>query len=336
MSIAAILLISSLMLHADTLRIASYNVQNLFDLHYDGNEYAEYIPNTTWQWNRKHHRIKCRNIARVIAQMKPDIIALQEIESRRALRDLQAEINRAGHPLPYLAIADAKPTTVKTALLSNIPIAAKREIRVTQSKTLRNILEVIFHIDGEPLHCFVNHWKAKSGPESRRVISAKALRRRLDALQSPAILLGDFNSDVEEKRRFIRKRRHNDTDGRTGINDVLRTMQGGEPVTLQTLRRSPGCFYSLWYDLPREARWSHRYRGDGEALDAIIINAALADGRGLEYEPGSFSRFMPDWLLKNGAPYRWQSSRGHPKHHLGKGFSDHLPIYAHFSGRNGS
>ena len=30
-------------------KIASYNVENLFDLHYDGTEYLEYIPDTPWK-----------------------------------------------------------------------------------------------------------------------------------------------------------------------------------------------------------------------------------------------------------------------------------------------
>lgn len=329
-----LILLFPLMLTAnDTIRIATYNVENLFDLERSGNEYAEYIPHTQWQWNEKNYRAKLKNIARVIAEMKPDIIGLQEIESDRALRDLQAELNRAGLYLPHRAIADAKESTVKTALLSRYPIKVKREVWVTRGTQWRNILEVKLDIGGEPLYLFVNHWKAKSGPESERIRSAKALKKRLTELGDVNyVLLGDFNSHYDEKHLFARKRKHNDTGGITGINDILRTMRGDTPVTAEELKRCPHCAYSLWYDLPESRRWSHNFYGKKEALDAIIISPKLADGTGLEYRTGSFERFAPDYLFTSkGALYRWQRSRTHPKHHTGKGFSDHLPVYAEFS-----
>ena len=57
------------LLGAETMKIATYNGENLFDLHHDGTEYVEYIPDTSWQWNRTNYDTKLRNIARVIAEM---------------------------------------------------------------------------------------------------------------------------------------------------------------------------------------------------------------------------------------------------------------------------
>ena len=313
------------------MRIATYNVENLFDLERSGHEYAEYIPNTQWQWNADKYRIKLKNLSKVIAGLEPDIIALQEIESDRALRDLQTELNRRGLYLRYRAIANAKNTTVKTALLSRFPIKAKTEIRVSQSMAFRNILEVKLEVGNEPLYLFVNHWKSKSGPESMRVRSAKALKKRLNELGDVNyVLLGDFNSHYDEKTLFRRSRKHNDTDGITGINDVLGTSRGSRFVTVAALGKCPSCAANLWTELEVKQRWSHKYKGRGEALDSIIISPRLADGKGLEYVSGSFSPYKPNFILKNGKPYRWQQSRGYPKHHLGIGYSDHLPIYAEF------
>ena len=317
---------------AEPIRIATYNVENLFDLKRSGSEYAEYIPNTPWQWNAHTYKKKLQNIARVIADMKPDVIGLQEIESDAALRDLQIAVKKAGWYMPHRAIADAKPTTVKTALLSRLAILAQTEVRVTQSLAYRNILEAKIDTGNGPIYVFVNHWKSKAGPESRRIVSAKALKQRLDRLGgAPYVVMGDLNSDVEEKRRFIRKRKHNDTNGITGINDVLGTMQQHEGVTRSGLGQCPECAYNLWYDLQGAQRWTHTYRGQKEALDHIIISPSLADGKGLEYLPNSFERFTPEYLFAGkDKPYRWQRSRGYPKHHTGRGFSDHLPIFALF------
>jgi endonuclease/exonuclease/phosphatase family metal-dependent hydrolase len=331
--LVAALLLPLMLFAGETMRIATYNVENLFDLQRSGNEYAEYIPNTPWQWNAKNYRIKLKNIARVIADIQPDVIGLQEIESMQALRDLQAELNRAGLYLRYRAIADAKPSSVKTALLSRFPIKVKREIQVTNGRRIRNILEVRLDTGGEPLYVFVNHWKSKSGPESLRLLSAKALKKRLDALGDVSyVLLGDFNSDYDEKHLFVRKRKHNDTNGVTGINDVLKTMINEKGVGYAQLKSCNSCAYNLWYELPGLQRWSHNFYGQKEALDHIIIAPALADGKGNEYIKGSFKRFHPDYLFtKKGALFRWQRSRTYPKHHIGRGFSDHLPIFADFS-----
>ena len=316
------------LLTGEEVKIATYNVENLFDLTYSGHEYEEYIPNTSWQWNSDTYRKKLRNTARVIADIKPDIIALQEIESLQALKDLKAQVQREGHYFPYYAIASAKETTVKVALLSKYPLQTQ-ELRVSASYQYRNILEAKVQLGGEKLYLFVNHWKSKSGPESMRIASAKALKKRLDSLGDiNYVLLGDFNSDYQENRIFAKKRKLNDSDGITGINHILKTTEQDRPVTLERLQSCPNCAYNLWYELPQEKRWSHQYRNKGEALDSIIISPGLHDGKGIEYKEESFRKFDPPYLFRKKTIYRWQRSRKYPKHHTGEGYSDHLPLYA--------
>ncbi len=314
------------------MKIASYNVENLFDLNYDGTEYLEYIPNTSWQWNRTNYEKKLQNLSQVIADIDADVIALQEIESLHALRDLKKAVKRKGPYYEHMAIA-SKNTTVRVALLSKYPILYAKEITVGSSRKYRSILEVKIDTGGEPLYLFINHWKSKSGPESRRIVSAKALRKRLEALghDKPIVLLGDFNSHYEEHKSFRKKRKHNDTDGITGINHILKTLDNDKAVTLEDLDAKPGTYYNLWYELPEKQRWSHNFYGKKEGLDHIIISAGLHDGKGVEYEKGSFERFTPDYLFQKRSIYRWQRSKQHPKHHTGKGYSDHLPILATFT-----
>ena len=327
----ALLLLSVTLLSGAHVKIATYNVENLFDLVYSGHEYEEYIPNTSWRWNQKSYQQKLKNISKVIVDMAPDIIALQEIESLRALKDLKTQLQRDGLYLPYYAISSTKQTTVKVALLSKFPLHVK-ELRVTSSYRYRNILEAKVQLGDEQLYLFVNHWKAKSGPESRRIVSAKVLKKRLHVLGDVNyVLLGDFNSDYRENETFIRKRKFNDTKGITGINHILQTTQHNSAVTLDDLKVCKTCAYNLWYELPKQERWSHKYRGKGEGLDSIIIAPKLADAKGIEYIKESFNTFKAPYLFKGKNIYRWQRSRGYPKHHLAKGYSDHLPLYATFS-----
>ena len=71
-----ILLLLPLLLYSKPFKIASYNVQNLFDMHYDGSEYIEYIPNKH-NWIEDIAGIKLNHTAEVICDIEADIIALQ-------------------------------------------------------------------------------------------------------------------------------------------------------------------------------------------------------------------------------------------------------------------
>jgi len=303
-----------------TLKIATYNVENLFDLKKDGYEYPEYIPNTKANWNAKTYKIKLQNISKVIKDIDADIIALQEIESLQALKDLRYALKQKGLYYQYFKIANRKSTSIKVAILSKVPFIYTKEVIVTSSYKYRNILEVKLNIKNRELYLFVNHWKAKSGPESQRIISAKALRKRLKEIghDKNIILLGDFNSDYEEYIKFKRKRRHNDTNGKTGINHVLKTIP------------EKNNFYNLWYDTNKDKRWTYIFRGKKEALDNILISKSLKEKSNIYYKESSISSFKPSYLLKGKSIYRWKTTWKKPRKHKGKGYSDHLAVSAEF------
>ncbi|WP_456383548.1 endonuclease/exonuclease/phosphatase family protein [Hydrogenimonas sp.] len=318
-----------LFLSARDIRVASWNVENLFDLKKSGSEYTEYIPFTGYGWNEKAFETKVRNLARVICDLEPDIIGLQEIESDRALAALQKGVAACGWPMRHRAIADDKPTTVKTALLSRFSIVGKREIDPDGALRTRNVLEATVKIGDRPLKIFVNHWKSRSGTESRRIVSARALMKRLLELPetSEYMLLGDFNSDWNEWRTLPRTPRLNDTHGITGINHILKTVKDGKPVSKRDIVRP--YHYDLWLELPPQRRWSHNFYGAKHALDHMILPASMFDGKGIDYKDRSFRKFTPRYLFtKKGAIYRWQVAKKRHGKHLNAGYSDHLPIYA--------
>lgn len=320
------------LLQAQTkLKIASYNVENLFDLQKSGYEYQEYIPNTVANWNSKTYKIKLENISRVIKDINADIIALEEIESLSALKDLRLALKKKGLYYQYYKIADYKNTTTKVALLSKIPFLYTHEISVQSSYRYRNLLEAKFTLEKQEFYIIVNHWKSKGGPESMRVISAKRLLKRTQELgkEKNIILLGDFNSHYEEYKIFQRKRRHNDTNGITGINDILGTKEYIQKA--DRVRVAEGEFYNLWYDAPLKQRYSYIYKNKKEALDNILVSSSLLDKKGLEYIPNSMRPFESSYLFKKKRIYRWQSTRKKPSKHKGKGYSDHLPIIAEFA-----
>ena len=313
-----------------TVRIASYNVENLFDLKKSGYEYKEYIPNTKSNWNAKNYKIKLKNIAKVIKDINADIIALEEIESLDALKDLRFTLKQSGLYYQYFKIADYKNTTTKVALLSKIPFVSTQEIAVQSSYKFRNILEAKFKINNENLYILVNHWKAKSGAESMRIVSAKKVLKRTYelGLDENIILLGDFNSHYEENKTFVRKRKLNDTDGVTGINDILGTKHYTRNAQETTLVK--GHYYNLWYDTDVNNRYSYIYKRNKEALDSILISPSLLDKKGVDYKLNSIQSFKPNYLFKGKSIYRWKTTKKEPHIHQGKGYSDHLPVIAEF------
>ena len=327
-----LLFLNNIILFGETLKIATYNVENLFDLEKSGYEYKEYIPYTKANWNERTYNIKLKNIAKVIKDIDADIIALQEIESLKALKDLRFTLKRIGLYYPYYKIANLKNTTVKVALLSKIPFVYTTEIAVTSSYKYRNILEAKFKLHNKALYLLVNHWKSKAGPESMRIISAKKLQKRVQELgtNKNIIALGDFNSDYEEYIKFKRKRKLNNTDGITGINHILGTINYKNNSKNTTINR--GDFYNLWYDEQNNTkRFSYIYRGKKEAMDSILITNALLDGQGIEYKTDSIHAFSPSYLFRKKSLNRWYIKWTKPRRHYGKGYSDHLPVIAEFT-----
>lgn len=316
-----------------TLTIASYNVENLFDLDKSGQEYDEYIPNDTSEWNQRIYKIKLQNIAQVVKEMDADIVALQEVESLQALMDLRFMLKQKGLYYEHYAIADKKNTTVKVALLSKIAPIYSKEISVTHTNEHRNILEAKFKINDKDLYLFINHWKSKSGPESKRIISAKALMKRVQEIgdDKNMVLVGDFNSDYEEHIKFARKRNLNDTDGKTGINHVLGTIHQQERASEVKIAKNG--FYNLWYDADEEDRFSYIFKGKKEAMDNILISQPLLEGKEIAYVKGSMKNFSKEYLLKKNGINRWEISRAKVRKHKGEGYSDHLPVMAKLSVR---
>jgi len=321
-------------IEAKNFKIASYNVQNLFDITYDGTEYDGYIPDTAYNWNIGMLNIKARNIARVIKDLNADVITLQEIESKKSLVYLQKILFSLGIDYPYFAIADSKATTVKCAVMSRFPIIKKEEISV-HNKFARNILKITLDIEGHFLVLFVNHWKSKKSPETGRIIYARALKREIDKLEDDTdfILTGDFNSDYNEFNTFRNKAKLNDTAGITGINHILKTIMGFEFVSEKNLMEQTNneYLYNLWFEINQKRRWSYNFFGYKSSPDNIILSKGLYDKKGISYIDNSFNRFTPDYLFNRKAVYRWQRSERGKGRHLGKGYSDHLPIFALFT-----
>lgn len=322
-------LLFPLLLFSKPFKVASYNVENLFDAQYVGTEYDDY--RKSHNWTKRMVDIKLNHVAEVICDLDAEILGLQEIENANIFEQLKRRLSRVGCGYRYSAISSKKDAPIQIALLSRFPIKQQRELQVNYSPRVRNILEVEVEVKDESLWVFVNHWKSRAyqGVESKRLKYAKVLKNRLDSISKskPYIVLGDFNTDYDAHLSLEKK--IDDTNGKTGLHHILHIARNGNLVTeYDMLKGLNGYHYTLWKELALEQRWNTKFYGKKGTPDHIILPAALFDKKGIEYVNNSFKVFRTSYLFtKRGYINRWEYKKGK---HRGKGYSDHLPIYAYF------
>lgn len=132
-------------------------------------------------------------IARVLAELDADIVALQEFSPRRSTVDeLSAELEHAtGATLVVMPTFLKRGRVFGNALLCRVPIVSveARELALERREP-RNVIDARVDWEGRPLRVLATHLGLRRTERIQQV-------ERLDALlagdDAPAVLLGDFN-----------------------------------------------------------------------------------------------------------------------------------------------
>lgn len=323
----------------DTIILASYNVENLFDMVDNGDEYPEYKPNHN-NWTNNTYHIKLDNIAGVLAAINADIAVLVEVENENAVHDLCEACARKNCRYPYYALGGAaRGSSVMPVVISKFPVLKETGFGISGNAPSynRNMLRADVYLGRDTLTIFACHWPSKLHKESTRLENARMLATRIAELPKGKdfVVAGDFNEDWDECETFATTGLDN-TGGTTGLNHVLGTVNS-QPQKFVVFRRkgeaptstAPG-LYDPWLELPQDLRMTTMYKGRPETPDHILLPSSMFDTTGISYIDNSFAPFT--WngrLTKAGAPYRWQMryTKNGPLH-TGDGFSDHLPVLA--------
>lgn len=172
-----------------SIKIASYNVNNLFDSKDDGTEYSDFKKGGKKKWGKDKYERKIAAVARDIKKIDADVILLLEIENEGVLKELA---RLCGYEYSVFANGN-KEAPVGLGFLSKRAFEAKKSHEVSGVKT-RPILQISVMDSGKRLNLFGAHFPAMKNDYSKRVKAAKAMMRAIKGVKN-VIILGDLNSN---------------------------------------------------------------------------------------------------------------------------------------------
>ncbi|MBR4704599.1 MAG: hypothetical protein IKP02_03230 [Paludibacteraceae bacterium] len=298
-----LVLLCTLCVSAEPLKVVSYNVENLFHPAHDtvagiGKDDWEWTPEGERRWSFNRYERKVENIARVLTHIGEwqgvDIAGLQEIENAACVSKLCNTLRRGEYAFVHYESPDRR--GIDVALIykkSRIDTLATRAIRVSglevsglEELITRDILYVCARIDKrDTIHFFVCHMPSQRGgkaeSEWKREAAQKVLQRAVDSVytdnpEAKIVVMGDMNDDGLRMRGLVDER-----------------MRGNG---------------------------THKYQGRWTFLDHFYVSPAL----------DSLSHanvYDAEWIMETDEKQMGlRPKRTYNGFHYQNGFSDHLPI----------
>jgi predicted extracellular nuclease len=255
-------------LTGDSLRIAFYNVENLFDIYDDPiTQDSEYLPTSKSQWTLERYEKKLSNLAKVIEGMDfPSILGMAEIENRKVLEDLvnQPIIKARNYNIAHFESPDERGIDVAMIYKkSDFDVKNMKYHRIKFAKDndkTRDILEVSGILRGTPLTVFVNHWPSRSGgaaeSETKRVQTAEQLKTAVDAIlqkdkNNQIVIMGDLNDEPDN----------------FSLIQILQAIRWDGSNTLVS-----NSLYNLAWAIKQAGLGSYYYKKSWETIDQIIVS----------------------------------------------------------------
>ena len=269
----------------ETFRVATYNLEGYLD-----------TPSQGRPAKSEPAKAKVRESLRAL---HPDVLALQEMGSVRALLQLRDSLKAEGLDLPYWEHVSGFDTNIHVAVLSRFPITARRS-QTNQTFLLggrrfgvsRGFGEVDIQVSTNySFTLLVAHFKsrrpvAQADEADLRLEEAKLLRQEIDRVLAtdPAanlVVLGDLNDSPDSpSTRTVLGR------GRARLVDTRPAESSGEGTSA-----TPGVDPAA-----RRITWTHFYSRDDSytRIDYLLLSPGMAR----EWVPGqSCVLRLPGWGL---------------------------------------
>ena len=263
---------------AESVRFATFNVYWLFDDEPPLQRWAERRQDQTWQQ-------ALAKVADAVAAIDADVIALQEVEDRRAVERLNEALAQRNKSYPYFWVgAGTDPFTGQdVAIMSRFPNITEPILAYTTLRedfdgekgarvaALQKFMRVDLEISGQAVTVYALHLKSKRGNQAdsdgERLAQARMVRRlaraRLEKGRPKVVVMGDFNdgpnSDAVREIRGL-----NDTSWNMSLASASKKMQGES--------------------------WTYAWGDTRTAIDHILLSKFLFD----EVTSATVIRFDPD------------------------------------------
>lgn len=279
----------------ETVRVASYNVENY--LIANRRVEGRWLPDYPKPENEK------QALRDLIREVRPDILALQEMGSPPFLSELQNDLRAEGLDYPHAYVLQGPDDTRHLALLSRLePLAIDGHDSITfrylgETETVkRGLLEVTFQTGGTTWTLYNLHLKSRwttreDDPQSltRRTSEAQAIRDLIRERHPPGepdtryLIVGDFNDHIDSAplRRFLRV-------GQTPLTEIIPTTDSrGETWTFHFRRRD--LYERVDFLLASPALAPSVVPGSGTIVDTLPQSTTASDHR-MIYVDLDFSR----------------------------------------------
>jgi len=317
---------------SDTLYIASWNLENLFDTIDDpGKKDEEFLPEGKKEWTQKRIDKKLEHLAKVITAMNddkgPSILGVTEVEHRYLLDTLLARYFKdKNYKIAYAESPDKRGIDnglIYDSDLFSLNFIETLRVNLDSGYPTRYVFLVnLTYKNGTEVNVFVNHWPSRAGGEERskpnRAKAAEVLKEKVNQLlndnpTTTIIALGDFNDEPNNR----------------SIKEIL-----DAEFFKCNQRVYPKTLYNLSSKLFEEGEGTYLYRGNWNMLDQIIVSGSVIYDRKFHYLCNSFELFKPNFMLTKSGKYKGAATPtfGGSKY-LG-GYSDHIPVGAKFIAGN--
>lgn len=304
-TVAIMLVLSNQLFAQKSVRIAFYNVENLFDTIDGENDDAEFLPGGKNNWDTQKFNEKITHIREVLlALKKPIITGFSEIENYSVVRKIISHKDFKNYGIVHYESPDARGIDVAMIYDSaKLTLLESGKIRFVlpgeQKATTRDILWAKYQSKKSIFYVTVNHWPSRRGgaddTDVKRVKAAETVGHFIDSLltldpNSKIILLGDLNDHPENNSVQL-------------LNKTLAPM----------ITKSSGEFGG-----------SYNYNNEWGILDHILISKGLSNGKpSIIKDSGKIHSFP--FLIEE---YKGQlvPKRTYAGNKYLGGYSDHLPV----------
>lgn len=284
-----------------SLRIVSYNVENLFDTQHDTlKNDSSFLPEGMHHWTYRRYQTKIDRIAQVLVNIAGwesiPLVGLCEVENARCLRNLCYKLRRFHYKYVHYDSPDER--GVDVALLydsTRLSILNSRALSLSlDGDATRDILYVsALYEQRDTIHVMMCHLPSQLGGASntdwKRQRAKSLIQSQIDSIflfqpSANIVVMGDMNTSAQ--------------DDLTGMVNLMIPIQ-------------------------KMGQGTHKYQGIWTCLDQFYVSQSIAT-------KATTTIFSPWWLLEEDTKYLdYKPHRTYIGFRYNDGYSDHLPIVLH-------